>query len=847
MNFRFTVVEMALNRAEFRWKLLRFLRGSMILGIVVGLLVLGFGALVLAGIVSSKSLGTLFFIALMGLGFVAWISMAISVFAGSPDRDRLGSALERVDRRLLDRLNTLLFLERRRADPRAESFALRIARQTQRVVAEAPLASPFSSMRPTGWLIALLTVVAGTLTLYRIYSPLDRLVASQRSTVTLGKAGQETAPFELPTKNNLERSGQWGEVRITDPGRDLKVTKLAVVPLQIEAAANQALKEVSWFSSINGRELTFHSLPRPEEPRYAVYQPSLNLAELPLSDWDVVSYHAEAATENSNVFASQVYFVEVRPFREQLVDLPGGEQGKAYKFLSDLSGLISRQEQVIRQTHSQVQLPEENRNRQETERQKLALAERDLGDSVRNLSAEMGGSMEKLPVAKPLEKLANAEKSLGDAGKLLERNALAEAELTELGALAEMVAARKEFQTAASQNAKAFEQAEAELPQPGQLSEIASFREEAKAAQGAVRRALEQQRGLEQKARTGPSATYPRLGEQQKQIGQDLKDYQGQRPEAFKASRAEAAEADRAMKQSAEALRDRHPESPKATDEATSKLEDLSESVAKKSAARQLADAYKLKQMIEQQMQTFGKCANPGGDGSGGGDLKRAAGESRQTVNQLRKAAEEEPTRDAFGDPLREALSGPNKVSLEATLSRLEQPLDEGARQQGAAAARDALGKVRQAFEESEPTGLRMARRTDSLQAPAGDRFRQGMADLSSLIKQLENGRPLPAADQARQGREALYGIQSGLRNQHGGNERGNQLVGSLKETVKAEDLDVGDLKKLMEQLQVFSVENSYPSARAEDKPEVTNIDPSRMAPAYRGRIQKYFQKLSEK
>jgi hypothetical protein len=459
----------------------------------------------------------------------------------------------------------------------------------------------------------------------------------------------------------------------------------------------------------------------------------------------------------------------------------------------------------------------------------------------------MSGSMEQLPVAEPLEKLASAEKSLEHAGKLLEQNALADAELREVGALAEMVAARKEFQNVVSQNMKAFEQAEAELSKPRQLSEIASFREEAKAAEGAVRRALEQQRGLEQKAKSGPSATYPRLGEQQKQIEQDLKDYQGQHAEAFKESRGEAMEAQRAMDQSAESLRNRRPESPAAAGEATSKLEDLSESVRENSAARQLADAYKLKQMIEQQMQTFGKCANPGGDGGSGGDLKRAAGESRETVNQLRKAAEQEPTRDAFGDPLRDALSGPNKVGLDATLSRLEQPLDEGSRQQGAAAARDALGKVCQAFAESEPSELRKARRTDSLQAPAGDRFRQGVSDLSSLIKQLESGRTLPAADQARQGREALYGVQSGLASQHGGNERGQELVGSLEHKVKEKDLDVGDLKRLMEQLQVFSAENSDPSARNEDKPEVTNIDPSRMAPAYRGRIQKYFQKLSEK
>jgi hypothetical protein len=57
----------------------------------------------------------------------------------------------------------------------------------------------------------------------------------------------------------------------------------------------------------------------------------------------------------------------------------------------------------------------------------------------------------------------------------------------------------------------------------------------------------------------------------------------------------------------------------------------------------------------------------------------------------------------------------------------------------------------------------------------------------------------------------------------------------------------VEDLRKLIAELQHFSVETADQMAKREDKPEVTNIDPTRLPPAYRGRIQKYFQRLSEK
>src|SRR5437667_85602 len=61
MNLRFTVVETTLNRAEFRWKWLRFLRHSFVLGIILCLLVLLFGGAIAFGWITSKTLATTFF------------------------------------------------------------------------------------------------------------------------------------------------------------------------------------------------------------------------------------------------------------------------------------------------------------------------------------------------------------------------------------------------------------------------------------------------------------------------------------------------------------------------------------------------------------------------------------------------------------------------------------------------------------------------------------------------------------------------------------------------------------------------------------------------------------------
>jgi len=139
-----------------------------------------------------------------------------------------------------------------------------------------------------------------------------------------------------------------------------------------------------------------------------------------------------------------------------------------------------------------------------------------------------------------------------------------------------------------------------------------------------------------------------------------------------------------------------------------------------------------------------------------------------------------------------------------------------------------------------------MAQKHDSLKPNDQDSLGQGMAELESLLKQLENARPISPEDQGKQGRQALANLQSGMRSRFGDNDRGNQILLHLQEALKEEALDIGDLKKLMEELQHFSVQTAELSKK-DDKPELTNIDPSRLPPAYRGRIQKYFQRLSEK
>ena len=862
MNSRFTVVETSLNRAEFRWKWLRLIQHTALLGILLCFLTLGFGAAILSGWVTSKAAGVAFFV-LLGLGgVIAWIVVLIGVVAGGPERRWLAAALERVDRRFLDRLNTLLFLENRQGEARAESFALRIARQTQGVIAEKAPPSPFTATRSLVWLLAFAAVLISTTLVYEAYSPWARLVAAAQKART-PKAVDEDKPLELapPTTNNVEQNRDWGEVRITEPGGDLKVTKVDVVPLQIEAAANQPLNQVGWQSAVNGAEETPHELPPPTEPRYAVYQPLLYLDELKLSDWDVMTYYAKASTEKQNTFASEVYFLEVRPFREDILKMPGGEGGKAYQSLSDLSALINRQQHIIRETHQFVQKPPESENLQAQDRKKLSEAESDLGDSVEHLYAQLAADLENKPIGDALDNLAKAEKSLAGASQKLLANSMDDAQNRERSALSELVAARKMFQKAVSEHPDAFadsnspDQEAAPTADPAKkLSQMAEFRDEAKAAQEFVRKTLEQQRNLEQRARSPQRNDYSKLGAQEQDLQKELEEFQAQHPKVFKDAESEARQAQEAMAKAAESLQQRSSDARTATQQATRQVEQLSQAMQEGAAQQQLADAYRLKQMLDEEARKLDQAAKSGDDAPPEDDLRQTAAQARQTVDELKKAAEESPTRDAFGQPLRDALSGQNKVDLDVKLNRLDRPRtldqaqDGSTKQQRAGEAGEALRKVSQAFDQSQPKALQNARKNDSLKQNDADSFGQGMAELESLIKQLESGHGLSQQDLGKQSGQALYNLQTGMRSQYGNNDGGNQILLHLEQALKGETpLDIGDLKKLMDQLQHFSVETSEQIAKKDDRPEMTNIDPSRLPAAYRGRIQKYFQRLSEK
>ena len=142
---------------------------------------------------------------------------------------------------------------------------------------------------------------------------------------------------------------------------------------------------------------------------------------------------------------------------------------------------------------------------------------------------------------------------------------------------------------------------------------------------------------------------------------------------------------------------------------------------------------------------------------------------------------------------------------------------------------------------------LQEAKTSDALKAGQPDAFERGMAQLESLLRQLQAQRPVSPEDQSKQRREALQNLQTGIEVLYGANEKSQALLLLLERELKApgHEVDPVTLKKLMAELTHFSAEVKDP-VKPPDDPGVTSMDPARFPPAYRGRIEEYFKKLSE-
>ncbi|MHC4178873.1 MAG: coiled-coil domain-containing protein, partial [Planctomycetota bacterium] len=459
MRYLHPAVERYLDQASSQWRWLRFLQRSATLATVVTVLVLLLGVGMAFGWFTSLGWMVACFVLLVLAALFAWMLMGMGAAFAMADRPWLAASVERSHRPLLDRLNTLVFLERARGR-RLQAYADRIEQQAREVLTRQPPPPPFSPTRVVVHLGMFAGVLTATILFYVCFHPLEQVRAASNNAALLPQTQEpflEIPPLEEPARQLPEEDEEapWGEIRISEPGHDLRATVLDIVPLRIEATASRPLEKVEWFTAVNGGAELRHELPAPDDPRYAVYQPELKLQDYALEEWDVLSYFARATTEDGQSYQSAVYFVELFPFREDLEELPEGPQHPGYTLLEQLTMMIERQQEVIRQTDRQQRLKDQPAADREKHHRDLAREEADLRQKTRHVGAAANPLRDSAPDGLE-DYLGRAESTLEDAENSLLEGDLKEAGQHEQAALAQLVAARKRLQHLLRQPSNAF-------------------------------------------------------------------------------------------------------------------------------------------------------------------------------------------------------------------------------------------------------------------------------------------------------------------------------------------------------------------------------------------------------
>lgn len=884
MRYFHPTIERHMRGMAGRWKMLRFLQHSGTLGAIACVAATLLGIAMWRCWLENPYMALSLLWILGAFAIMAWLILMITFATQARPRSWLAEYLEKGHGPLLDRVNTLVFLGGKKRSAGTQSYIRRIEAQASKVLETARPRNPFPVLRPLVHLWMFAALLFGTLWFYGHFQPVARLMVAWNARQSQRPEKADAPAFKLPDTDATEEKKPWSEVRITDPAGDIKATKVDVVPLEIEAASNQSLNNVSWALSVDGGTEQPQPLNPPAEPHYAVYQPVIPLDELHLSDWDVVSYYAKASVESGDSSSSNLYFIDIRPFREDVMKMPGGEGGKAARTLGEMTSLIERQRLILRETHRYNQQPSTDAKVREGDRKKLEDAESELGDSVTQYYAKMAADFENQPIADTLDHLAMSGTYIDRATTALKNDFAAQALPNEQASLTELGATRKDFQKFINEHPDAFkddqdDQDSTPFASTNKLDKIAEYRDAEKAAQDFLQKTEDKQKQLADKTKdaasgdTGNSGGYSGMDKEQEDLAKSLSDFESQNPDLFHDLDKESAATQEAMKAAASTLKTADARSKlinslnnltgqpasmtgKASaaarvattqENAVNSIDELKNAFANKDTTRQIQHAHELKNMLERQAQDLDKAgANPGAQKPG--QTAQTAKNAGQTVEQLKDIVDHTKAGDSFGQQLHDALSDDQQGKVSGQLARLAQAQDAASQAAAAQDAANSLHDITKAFDASMPATMRQAQQGNPLSPNAEEAMNQAMQELDSLQAAKQGGAPMSPAAEAKQREDARLNLTKSIPQLYGSNDSTAALIDEVNKELKGngKPVDVDALKKLIDQIQNLRIEMDDKKMEKPDKEELSHIDPSKLPAEYRERVERYFQKLSE-
>ncbi|HND53011.1 MAG TPA: hypothetical protein PLV92_11460, partial [Pirellulaceae bacterium] len=666
---------------------------------------------------------------------VAWLIASVITIVMPPRRGQVAEAIEQSHGALADRLNAVVHMQETRT-PRRQfeqrlalgtdaaaveeqarqqqveaEYYVRIQKQASQVLTRRAPRLPYSPRQALVRSLIAMVAVAAVFALFVQKQPWSLLRSSYALPPT-PPGGPETpeAPsldIPPPDANVVEEQAPWGEVRISEPGTDLRITKLDTVPLQIEAAASSTLQSVHWVVAKNGGDEQRRELPAPADPRFAVYREQIVPTVEQLVDWDVLSYYAVATTTDGKTYQSDIYFLEILPLREELDELPGGGDGEPFELLDKLTAMIQEQQEVVRQAHRQSRAADPEAKHLKSQRERLAQREEQLSEAARHLGAEAEQQFANSAASELRKKLDDAAGTLKQAESSFQQSSVPDAAKNSREALAKLAAAREFFQESLRQNPREFEpKPDEKAPTPPdtaeQLKEIREMQQQRADEQRRVADLARRQRELMSKVKPGQPQEFPKHATQQDQLNLEFEQLMQERPDIARDFPKETQEARNDTRMASQAMRSMSPQTIPQIGAAAEKLEKLSQAMERREQEERLGEAYGLKKLLDDQIRQLEKFEKQP-DSLTPPQQRQAADNSRQLTDQLQKVAQQSPTREQFGDPLREALNDANKQQLDKQCAGLGEGAGTGAAPKAASDLRQGLQKVSEAFQQSQP------------------------------------------------------------------------------------------------------------------------------------------------
>jgi hypothetical protein len=267
-------------------------------------------------------------------------------------------------------------------------------------------------------------------------------------------------------------------------------------------------------------------------------------------------------------------------------------------------------------------------------------------------------------------------------------------------------------------------------------------------------------------------------------------------------------------------------------------MNDLEKAVQKNHQLQQVAEAYKLKKIIDQNIQQLGQeKAKPGSLSPQ--DIKDVSDSAKRSTGTLKELTD---------TPSNQSLSPENQQALQKDLDQLGQSQPGPGSQGAAGTAQGDLAKVSQAFDQGRPDLSKATAAQGQGGTSSGEGLSQAMQQLQGLILAEEKANPPSKDDQKKEQGEILADLEDSLAKKN--TPEAAALLAEVQDMDKQKEksaipFNASELKKLLDKVEATSAEVQDPDKDKTPGSEITVIDSSKFPASYRDRIRSYYEQLS--